>query len=448
MVKSEIHIMFTALLGLACFSAVVGKPDHEDPGFLTPFFQSPDSQSPADLPHVDGRHGTGPAYDPYAYNFTGNAFPPNNNISIWLLNVTSFRKGHAKEGGYNRTFDLSGLPDYKPLSQPSGELRIWGSNYIKDGPLSKYWAEEFKKFQPNINISYTLPDSAIAVNALSCKVADLGVGRPATMADLLSYEQVFRRDPVTITAATGSFDVYGWSPAYLIVVNKKNPLTKISMEQLDGVFGAARGGGYVNGTTWMTSYPYKRGPEQNIRHWGQLGLTGEWADKPIHPCGQQIQANIQYVFQNLVLYGSNQWVEGMRTFGNYGTGPKGDQRIAQWYEQVRQSAIVDPYSICIAAPQVMENTTELRELEIQAIGGGPFVPRTLETIQSREYPLINSIFFFGNKKHGEKMEAKSYEFLRFILSKDGQKEVQREGRYLPLTADIVKEGLAKLEPDA
>lgn len=366
----------------------------------------------------------------------------NGNRSIWTLNVTTFRKQHAQAGGYTKKWDLSDLPHYRPKQQVRGTLRIWGSNYLKDGPIGGYWADAFRKFQPGIKIEYNLPTAGIAIPALAGKVADLGVGRPATLMDLLTFEQVFGYEPTEINAATGSYDVYGWSPAFIIIVGKNNPLDRISMKQLDGIFGTARNGGY-DGSTWRTDYPYKRGPEENIRTWGQLGLTGEWADKPIHPCGQSPRANIQVVFQNLVMRGSDQWVEGYRAFANYGTP---DGKIASWSKQVLAAARSDPLSICVASPLALGD--DLKELAVQGPDGGPYVKRTLETVHDRSYPLINDIYFYANKAPGKAMDPKVEEFLRFILSQEGQQEVQHEGRYIPLTAPIVKAMLAKIEPAA
>lgn len=366
----------------------------------------------------------------------------NANRSIWTLNVTGFRKQHAEKGGYTKKWDLTDLPQYQPKRQVSGTLRIWGSNYLKDGPLGAYWASEFKKFHPEIEIEYNLPTAGIAVPGLAGKVADLGVGRPATLMDHLTFEQVYKYPVTEITAATGSYDVYGWSPGFIILVHKNNPLTKISMKQLDGVFGGARGGGY-DGSTWRTDYPYKRGADENIRTWGQLGLKGKWAKKPIHPCGQTPRANIQVVFQNLVLRGSDQWVEGYRAFANYA---KADGTIHSWSKQVLEAAESDPLSICIASPLVLG--PNLRELAVQGFDGGPYVERTLESVRDRSYPLINEIFFYANKAPGQPMEPKVEEFLRFVLSQQGQEQIQREGRYTPLTADVVRQQLAKLEPGA
>lgn len=373
---------------------------------------------------------------------TGETDSTNAKRSIWTLDVTKFRKANADKGGYTKKWDLSDLPSYRPRQQVSGTLRIWGSNYLRDGPLGEYWASEFRKYHPGLTIEYNLPTAGIAVPAVAGKVADLGVGRPATLMDNLTFEQVFKYPVTEITAATGSFDVYGWSPAFIILVHKDNPLTQISMKQLDGIFGGARNGGY-DGSTWRNDYPFRRGPEENLRTWGQLGLTGDWVTKPIHPCGQSPRANIQVVFQNLVLRGSDQWVEGYQAFANYAT-PQGT--IHSWSKQVLEYAESDPLAICIASPLALG--PNLRELKVQGFDGAPYVERTLETVRDRSYPLINEIFFYANKAPGQRMEPKVEEFLRFVLSREGQEQVQREGRYTPLTAAVVNAELAELEPSA
>ncbi len=368
--------------------------------------------------------------------------PANGNRSIWTLNVTKDRKEHALLGGYTKRWDLSDLPHYVPTRHLKGTLRIWGSNYLKDGPLGGYWAEAFKKFQPGIAIQYNVPTAGIAIPALAAKVADLGFGRPATLMDYLTFQQVFHYSPTEIVAATGSYDVYGWSPAFIILVNKANPLSQISMKQLDGVFGSARLGGY-DGSVWRTDYPYRRGEEENIRTWGQLGLTGEWANKPIHPCGQSPKANIQTVFSEKVLRGSDQWAEGYRAYANYATK---EGKIYAWSLQVRHAVQSDPLSLCIASPLTVD--PDAKELAVQAYDGGPFIKRTLETVRDRTYPLINEVYFFANKAPGKPLDPKVDEFLRFILSQEGQTEVEREGRYTPLTAEVVRAQLAKLRPEA
>jgi phosphate transport system substrate-binding protein len=367
------------------------------------------------------------------------AEPANAGVSIWTQNVTGFRKEHGAEGGYTKRWDLGDLPHYVPQRQVSGTLRIWGNNYIRDGFLAKYWEEAFTKFQPGIKIEYNLPTTGIAIPALSCGVADVVMSRKAIIMDLLTFEQVYHHPVTEISAVTGSYDVYGWSPAFIIVVNKDNPLTQISMKQLDGVFGGARLGGYV-GSVWHTEYPYSRGPGENIRTWGQLGLTGEWADKPIHPGGQTLRGNQTSQFSDIVLRGSDQFAEGYQAYANYITP---DGKINSWSLQARHAIAADRQAMFYVSPMSM--SPDLKELAIQSYDGGPYVKRSLETIHDRTYPLYGQYFFYLNRTPGQPVEPKVDEFLHFILSQEGQDCVQREGRYVPLTGEVVQAQLKKLK---
>ena len=365
--------------------------------------------------------------------------PANAGVSIWTQNVTQFRKDHGAVGGYTKKWDLSDIPAYAPKRKLTGTLRFWGNNYIKDGYLAEYWETEFRKFHPDLRIAWNLPTTGIAIPALSAGVADLVMSRKAIIMDLLTFEQVYHYPVTELSVVTGSFDVYGWMPAFIIAVHKDNPLTGISMKQLDGVFGGARTGGYV-GSVWHTEYPYSRGPEENIRTWGQLGLTGEWADKPIHPGGQTIRGNQTTQFSDIVLHGSDQFVEGYRAFANYiGT----DGKINSWSLQAQRALAQDKFAMYYVSPASLG--PDLKELAIQGYDGGPFVPRTLETIHDRTYPLFGQYYFYVNKPPGQPVDPKAEEFIRFVLSREGQECVQREGRYIPLMADMARASLKKIE---
>jgi phosphate transport system substrate-binding protein len=367
------------------------------------------------------------------------AEPPNAGVSIWTQNVTGFRKEHGAVGGYTKKWDLSGLPHYVPRQQLSGALRIWGNNYLKDGFLGEYWREGFRKFQPGVIIEYHLPTEAMAVPALVCGVADIGVSNRATLTDQLSFEQMYHHPVVGIPIVTGSYDVYGWSPAFIIAVHKDNPLTQISVRQLDGIFGSARSGGYV-GTVWHGEYPYRRGPEEDIRTWGQLGLTGEWSGKAIHPGGQNVRAGASTGFSDKILRGSGMWTEGYQGFTNYiTTGGK----IVTWSSQAREAIAKDRYAIFYVSP--LSLGPELKELAVQAYEGGPYIHRSLETVRDRTYPLFNQQYIFLNRVPGKPVDPIVEEFTRYVLSQEGQECVEREGRYLPLTAEVVQAGLQQLE---
>lgn len=365
--------------------------------------------------------------------------PPNTGVSIWTGNVTAFRRKHGAIGGYKKRWDLSALPRYVARRQLTGTLRIWGLSYLQDGPLGQYWADAFQKYEPGLKIEYHLPTGAIAVAALATGVADLGVNYKATLTDRLDFEQVFHHPVTAVTVATGSYDVYGWDPAGIIVVNKDNPLTQISVKQLDGVFGTARNGGY-RGAVWHTEYPYSRGAEDDIRTWGQLGLTGEWAGKPIHTCGQNLLSGAMYQFSNEVLGGSMQFVEGLKTYTNYMTA---GGKVYTWSQQVQDVVDQDPQMICYVSPLAL--TRGMKVLAIEARDGGPYVPRGLETVHDNTYPLSHHVYFFFNREKGKPMDPRIEEFVRFVLSQQGQAQIEREGRFLPLTAPMVQEQLKKLQ---
>jgi phosphate transport system substrate-binding protein len=367
------------------------------------------------------------------------AEPANAGVSIWTQNVTQFRKEHGSVGGYTKRWDLSALPHYVPKQHLTGTLRVWGNNYIKDGYLAEYWEQAFKKFQPDLKLEYHLPTTGIAIPSLSCGVSDVAMSRKAIIMDLLTFEQVYHHPVTEISAVTGSYDVYGWSPAFIIVVHKDNPLTQISMKQLDGVFGGERAGGYV-GSVWHTEYPYARGPEENLRTWGQLGLKGEWAEKRIHTGGQTQRGNQTTQFSDIILRGSDQFAEGYHAYANYITP---DGKINSWSVQAHHAIAQDKYAMYYVSPASLG--PEMRELAVQAYEGGPYVARTLETVHDRTYPLYGQYYFYLNRAPGKPVDPKVEEFLRFVLSQEGQECVQREGRYLPLTADVVREQLKKLD---
>ena len=352
--------------------------------------------------------------------------------------VDHFRivKERGRQAYYTQKFDLSGLPHYEPQPLPAGWVRIYGSNYLVDGALGDYWQKAFEKFQPGIHLSFYMPTSATALAALNFDQAELVMSHHATFYDLLSFERLKNSEPVEIVAATGSFDVGGWQNSFDIIVNEANPLKGISMTQLDGVFGAERDGGWV-GTNWRPDLA--RGPEKNIRTWGQLGLTGEWADKPIHVFGFSLRYNTAVEFSDLVLKGSDKWNEKIHAYGNY-MAPDGKRYVEA--DQITEAIGKDKYAI--GFNRYRGERPQVRRIAVGERDGDPFVEHTLENVQNRTYPLKSEVYFYAAKLPGQKMNPGVREFLRFVLSQEGQAEVQRDGKYLPLTAAVVREQLKKL----
>jgi len=347
----------------------------------------------------------------------------------------------AKKVAYTQKWDLSGLPSYQPKQKVSGTIRLWGSNYIADGMLGGYWEAAFRKYHPDVKFEFHMKTTLAAVPSLVFGVSDIGIGRKITFSELEMFQRYTDRDPIELDIATGSYDVPGWQPGFGIVVNKDNPLTQITMKQLDGIFGAERLGGW-DGTSWRPQFA--RGPEENIRTWSQLGLTGEWADRPINVYGLNLRYHQAVEMSDRLLKGSDKWNEKLRVYANFVSnegkldrGLKGD--LAR-----------DRYGISyVAAPTVNLGDDpahpELKMLKVAVNDSGPFVAYTLETVQDRSYPLYDSIYAYADREPGKPIDPKVLEFLRFVLSREGQAEVMRDGKYLPLTAEIARAQLKKLD---
>jgi phosphate transport system substrate-binding protein len=345
---------------------------------------------------------------------------------------------------YTKKWDLSGLPKYQPKQKVSGTIRMWGSNYITDGFLGGYWEAAFKKYHPDVKFDFHMKTTLAAVPSLIFGVSDLGIGRKITFAEQELFERYTDRSPVEIELATGSFDVPGWQPGYGVVVHKDNPITKITMKQLDGIFGSVRDGGWV-GSDWHPEMT--RGPEENIRTWGQVGLTGEWADKPINVYGLTLRYHQATEISDRVLKASDKWNERLKIYANFVS------KAGKLERGMNEDLAADKYGIgIVAAP-----TTNLaggasqptqKVLPVAAKDGGTYIRYTLDTLQNRTYPLYDRIFAYADRERGKPMNPAVLEFLRFVLSQEGQAEVMRDGKYLPLTAEVADAQLTKLEEAA
>jgi len=344
---------------------------------------------------------------------------------------------NGKKVWYTKKFDLSGLPDYKPRRQVSGTVRIWGSNYITDGNVGHLWEEAFRKYQPDAHIEWHMKTTEAAVPSLVFGVGDIGIGRKVTFSELQLYQRYKDHDPVEIELATGSYDVPGWQPGFGVMVNKDNPLTHISMEQLDGIFGAARDGGW-EGTSWHPEW--NRGPQKNIRTWGQLGLAGDWADKPIRVYGLNLRYHQASELSDWILQGSDKWNETMHTYANYVSK---DGRLMR---NMTTDIVNDKYGIGItAAPTNALGGGEGKILELGWTNNGPFIPYTIETLQNRSYPMFDRIYAYATDAPSEPLDPKVAEFLRFVVSRQGQELIENDGKYLPLTAEVSRAQTAKLD---
>lgn len=358
-------------------------------------------------------------------------------------------RGRSVKKFYPPKFDLSGLPPYVPQARVSGTIRQWGNNYLKDSGLIEVWEEQFRRFHPKIRFADNLYSSSVGFPGLISGAADLApMGRQALWDELKGFERegaqggeegIGQTEIVEIVMATGSFDVRGWSYALGIFVHKDNPIAGLTMEQLDGILGGRRDGGW-NGLTWDTSVA--RGPEGNIRTWGQLGLTGEWADKRITVYGYNSKYHFNDEIDKKVLKGSGKWNEDMRAYSNV-AGLKADGSLTAAGELITNGVAADRYGLAYTGQPFANPNTRL--VPLSGDGGRSFVPLELETVQNRTYPLLRDVYYYFRREKGKPVDPKVREFLRYVLSREGQAAVQADAKYLPLTPEAARTQMAKLD---
>ncbi len=335
------------------------------------------------------------------------------------------------------------LPVYhRPAGPNKGVLRIFGAGLHG---LLKAWEEGYMKHNPDVLIADNPGGSDAAIGVLQQGTAEIAVfGRELDLNDYLGFFENKGYNPTEITIASGTYDVPGASWGLLIFVNKDNPLAQLTMQQLDGIFGSERTGGY-EGYVWKPENA--RSAKENIRTWGQLGLTGDWADRPIQTYGYAA-GGMAHFFEIEVLKGSNKWNGNYRQYVENGT-----KILTAGHESAGVLAMLaelekDKYGIAWAGMPQWNQVPQIKGIKtiaLQARTGGPFVAPSKATLTDRTYPLTRSIYFCLDREPGRPLPAKVKDFLKFVLSAEGQEQVRQNGVYLPLPAAFVREQLKKLE---
>jgi phosphate transport system substrate-binding protein len=369
----------------------------------------------------------------YAPNAESRKFPPGS-----AAERRARMHAVAYSRAYSRRFDLSGLPSYAPKSHPHGTIKICGNNYIGDSPLGGWWKAAFRKYQPGIKVVYELQTAANGISCLYEDRGDIGIDHQPLFYDDLANLRLKGFLPSGISVVTGAYDVIGWQNTLAVIVNAANPLTGVTLRQLDGMFGSQRAGGWLR-SRWHPEYA--RGPEGNLRTWGQMGLKGAWASRTIDTFGFSLRYATALEFSDDVLKGSDKWNGNLLAFGNY---KRKDGSTALETDQIVDHVARDPGGIgYIRYHEDLPKTVKV--LAIAKHPGGPYVPLTLDTEHERTYPLWGQQSFWVEAKPGQPLDPKVYEFIRFVLSRQGQQLVQRDGKYLPLTAKIAARQLHRLD---
>ncbi|MGH8300286.1 MAG: substrate-binding domain-containing protein, partial [Steroidobacteraceae bacterium] len=322
---------------------------------------------------------------------------------------------------------VASLPPYQPSRQVSGTVTSWGHGFLKQ--MMRDWEHDFHRFQPNIGFQDDLASSAAAMAGLYTGRANLGVlAREIVPMEVAAYQKMTGQKVFPVTVLTGSYADPDKLMALGIFVNRGNPLARLDFEQLDAIFGAQ----------------HLAGAPADIRTWGQLELGGAWKDRPIHPysgpAGDEAPA---FYFSRTVMRGSTLWNGGLRQLGDV-TGSHGSH--VDGYQRAVDAVAADPDGIAVTVAGYHNPGAKL--IAVAIAPGGPYVVPTRASVADRTYPLSRSVTFYINNGPKIPPDPAVVEFLRYVLSRNGQEQALREGDFLPLTPRIARAQLAKLSGPA
>jgi phosphate transport system substrate-binding protein len=322
---------------------------------------------------------------------------------------------------------VQSLPAFQPRVAPAGVIRLWGHGSFSR-PFMRLlvarWIKGFARYHPDIKIEEYLYGTSSAIPALVLGVGDLSIlGEEILPEAVDTFERMRPYPPFGVDIATGSVAVRNFDYAQMFFVHKDNPLSRLTLAQLDAIFGAE----------------HRRGP-RNIRTWGEVGLTGEWANKPITPYGWKIDDSFGFYLESTLLAGSHRWNNALREFAHI-TRPDGT--IYDHGQQILDALANDRYGIAVS--NIRYAGPDVKALALAEREGAPSVNVTPETLITQKYPLTRLIPADMDRAPGQPLEPRVKEFLRYILSREGQQDIVDDGRYLPLNPAAIAEQLRKLE---
>jgi phosphate transport system substrate-binding protein len=291
------------------------------------------------------------------------------------------------------------LPAYSPASGVSGNISSVGSDTLNN--VMTLWAESFKAKYPNIKIQIEGKGSSTAPPALIEGTAQFGpMSREMKSTELDAFEKKYGYKPTQFKVAIDALAVY---------VHKDNPIEGLTLQQLDGIFSSTRKSGGKNATTW-----------------GAVGLSGDWSSKPISLYGRNSASGTYGYFKDNVLM-------------------KGDYKPTV-KEQPGSSSVVQGVSSDLGGigySGIGYKTSGVKAIKLGKSADKLMEP-SYENALNGSYPLARFLYIYVNKAPNQPMDKLTQEFLKFVLSKEGQEIVVKDG-YYPLPSQIEQENMAKLK---
>ena len=289
---------------------------------------------------------------------------------------------------------------YKTVSGVSGSLKSIGSDTLNN--LMTLWSEGFRAQYPSVKIEIEGKGSSTAPPALIEGTAQFGpMSRTMKGAETDTFEKKFGYKPAQIRVAVDALAVF---------VHKDNPIQCLTLPQLDAIFSKTRKGGNA----------------AEIRTWGEVGLTGDWANKPISLYGRNSASGTYGYFKEVALFD-----------GDY----KDSVKEQPGSSTVVQGVASDRFGIGYSG--VGYKTADVRAVPLAAAGGGTCFEANANNAYSGEYPISRFLYLYLNKAPNAGLDPLRAEFVRFVYSKQGQEGVVKDG-YFPVPAAIAAEDRTRL----
>jgi phosphate transport system substrate-binding protein len=293
------------------------------------------------------------------------------------------------------------LPEYQRVGGVSGNLSSTGSDTLAN--LMTLWTESFKREYPNVNIQVQAAGSSTAPPALTEGTSNFGpMSRVMKDKEIEAFETRFGYKPTAIRVAIDALAVY---------VHKDNPIGAMTISEVDAVFSATR----------------RCGGNKDINRWGDLGLAGNWTERPLQLYGRNSVSGTYGYFKKVALCSGD--------FKNTVNEQPGSASVVQ---AVASSLNGIGYS------GIGYITSGVKAVALSDGEGAEPVAATAENAISGTYPLSRYLYVYVNKKPGTPLAPLELEFLKLVLSKSGQEIVAKDG-YIPVSARVVSRELRKIQ---
>ncbi|KAA0214849.1 phosphate ABC transporter substrate-binding protein [bacterium] len=285
------------------------------------------------------------------------------------------------------------IEKYKPVAGVSGTLSSVGSDTLNN--LMTFWAEGFKKQYPNVTFAVEGKGSSTAPPALIDGTADIGpMSREMKAEEIKKFEDKFGYKPSVVGVAVDALAVF---------VHKDNPIKGLSLPQVDAIFSANRKGGY----------------KEDVTKWGQVGLEGEWSNLSITLYGRNSASGTYGFFKENALFKGD--------FKSTVKEQPGSSTVVQLISEDRSAA---GYS------GIGYKTAGVKTVPISKKDGDTAYDATPENCYAGKYPLSRYLWIYFNRAPGKDVSPVVKEFLSFILSREGQEIVLKDG-FIPLTKKMI-----------